>query len=219
MLAKTLLLLISSCLALTTLDVTPGGVAASFYSFNSSFKSLKTDVTVNFARGKPLYFWSHQFSLSPLGSANTGYIGIQGDSSLFNGTSVGRGTIFSIWASLAAQPLDSRTVCGVFGGEGTGYSCRLPFDWQDGTRYRYHVFRVAGSNDSDVWFGASVEDLTTEIVSLIGKIQVPPAWGDLMGPTVFFVEYYGDLQSCQSLPYTVAIIETPIVSTGVAVTR
>jgi hypothetical protein len=37
--------------------------------------------------------------------------------------------------------------------------------------FRYHVFRVAGSNASDVWWGSSVEDLSTQIVSLIGKIQ------------------------------------------------
>ncbi len=128
---------------------------------------------------RPAYFFAHQFGLS--GGSN-GYIGLQGavplskaharhdvprlptgDTDLFNGTQVGRGCIFSIWQSLNATALDSRAVCGVFGGEGTGYSCRIPFEWRDGKAYDYHLFRVAGANVSDTWFAASVEDVETQV--------------------------------------------------------
>jgi hypothetical protein len=117
------------------LDMTPGGCAASYYTFNSTFRSLVTDVSFLFVSGEPAYFWSHQFGVAG-GAGSNGYIGIQGDGSLFNGTSVGRACIFSLWNSLNAVALDENAVCGVFGGEGTGYSCRLEYPWVDGRSYR-----------------------------------------------------------------------------------
>lgn len=205
---------------LTGLDVVPGGLAASVYSWNEEdFFDLSTDVSIHYVQNTPSYFWSHQFGVRGSGGQN-GYIGLQGEGSLFNDTFLGRAAVFSIWNSVAGTPLANDAVCGEFGGEGTGFSCRRKFAWVDAHRYRLKVFRMASPSNAsgaEIWWGAGVEDLSTYQLHLIGQIQTPSNWtGTLHGPTIFFAEYYASLNGCADLPFTRIQIFTPVASGALA---
>jgi hypothetical protein len=39
---------------------------------------------------------------------------------------------------------------------------------------------------------------------------VSPLWTDLTGPTVFFTEYYGSVNDCESLPYVSCKVKSPV---------
>ena len=153
-------------------DLVPGGLAASQYDYSEpSFHILENDVVISYLKGIPPLFWSHQFGIANSGGQN-GYIGLQGDGSLFNDTQVGRAVVFSMWDSLSAQPLTKNAVCGKFGGEGVGFSCRLKYDWSDNAHYRYHV-TFLGVEGNSSWFMGSLTDLSTNIETKIGKIELP----------------------------------------------
>jgi len=82
------------------------------------------------------YFWAHQFRLI---GGEGGYIGLQTKGNRVDG-SLGKMAILSIWnAEEAAGPGTTR-----FDGEGTGWSCRIPYQWQAGRAYGLKVATVGG---------------------------------------------------------------------------
>src|SRR5215469_3208994 len=71
------------------------------------------------------------------GASIGGYVGLQTNGQRFGG-STGDTAIFSLWDATAA----SGPHCGVFGGEGNGYSCRLAYPISKNTYYRYRLWRL-----------------------------------------------------------------------------
>jgi hypothetical protein len=148
------------------------------------------------------YFWAHQFRLI---GGEGGYIGLQTKGNRADG-SLGKMAIFSIWDAEAAEgPGTIR-----FGGEGEGWSCRIPYPWQAGRPYRMKVFTPGGS-----WWGAKVRDEATGEVSDLGGIRVPQRWRNLDSWSIMWTEYYGGpLANCSDLPYSRVVFHTPWANDG-----
>lgn len=150
------------------------------------------------------YFWAHQFRMI---GGEGGYIGLQTDGNRADG-SLGKMAIFSIWDAAGAEgPGVVR-----FDGEGSGWSCRIPFAWEAGSAY---ALRVA--NGGDGWWTGQVRDEHTGAVSDVGRIQVPGHWRQLDSWSVMWTEYYGTpVDSCRDLPHSSVVFGTPIANGGEA---
>ena len=62
--------------------------------------------------------------------------------------------------------------------------------------------------------GAWIIDTSTEQETFIGKIKVPGSWQWLDDSSVVWVEYYGQVNNCSSIPYAKALFEQPVADDG-----
>jgi hypothetical protein len=148
------------------------------------------------------YFWAHQFRIE---GGEGGYIGLQTKGNRADG-SLGKMAIFSIWDALGAEGMGTVR----FGGEGTGWSCRIPYMWEPGRAYRLRV-----STETAGWWDASVTDTVTGTTSWIGRIQVPETWGGLGTWSVMWTEYYGGaLRRCEELAHSRVVFGFPVADDG-----
>ncbi|HVF14490.1 MAG TPA: DUF3472 domain-containing protein [Acidimicrobiales bacterium] len=148
------------------------------------------------------YFWAHQFRLE---GGEGGYIGLQTKGNRADG-SLGKMAIFSIWDALGADGMGTVR----FGGEGTGWSCRIPYLWEAGRAYRLRV-----ASDRPGWWDAAVTDSVTGATSWIGRIQVPEGWGGLGSWSVMWTEYYGGpIRRCEELPHSRVVFGFPVADDG-----
>jgi hypothetical protein len=148
------------------------------------------------------YFWAHQFRLI---GGEGGYIGLQTKGNRADG-SLGKMAIFSIWDAVEAEgPGTTR-----FGGEGTGWSCRIPYQWQAGRAYGLRVYTPGGG-----WWAGLIRDEATGEVHELGGIRVPGHWRNLDSWSVMWTEWYGGpLGSCNDLPYSSVVFGTPTAEAG-----
>ena len=120
-----------------------------------------------------------------------GYAGIQTKGNLANGT-VGDLAIFSIWDASSAIP-GPDSGCLPFGGEGIGYSCRLPITMSANNKYEITI--SPDLERGDKWWKASFTHIDLNITKFIGSIEAPFAnlassrWGN-------FIEYWGPKTEC-----------------------
>ncbi len=142
------------------------------------------------------YFWATQFWFK---NGDGGYFGLQSNG-LVRGATVPKSAIFSIWGATGAYG----PACQTFGGEGTGYSCRIEYPWVEGREYtmRLHEICCAELPANDEVWGAWVRDTSTGIETFIGAITVPGHWGWLQRWYNRFTEYFGPVADCPYLPYT-----------------
>lgn len=141
------------------------------------------------------YFWAHQFRTE---RGEGGYIGLQTKGNRVDG-SLGKMAIFSFWDTLGAEGTFQR-----FGGEGEGWSCRIPFFWTAGEAYRLRV-EVVDEDPSTVVWGASVDG------DEFGRILAPAGWGRMGSWSVMWTEYYGGpLARCEDLPYSRVVFSMPL---------
>jgi hypothetical protein len=137
-----------------------------------------------------------------------GYGGIQSQGILANGQ-LSDLAIFSVWDAIQAIPGDANAGCVVFGGEGKGYSCRVPIDLVVGHSYRM-TFGVDQNRGSD-WWEATVEDLMSGKTQDLGSIQTSQAnlyaanWNN-------FIEYWGPDIPCDSVGPGTAKFSNPVAS-------
>jgi hypothetical protein len=154
-----------------------------------------------------MYFWAHQFQLD---GGEGGYLGLQTKGNRADG-SLGKMAIFSIWDAVEAEgagPEGSGAVR--FGGEGTGWSCRIPYRWVAGDTYRLRVWTEGGG-----WWSATVADEGSGQAHAIGRIRVPGDWGRLGSWSVMWTEYYGPpLRRCTDLAHSCAVFGTPTAEDG-----
>ena len=149
------------------------------------------------------YFWAHQFRMI---GGEGGYIGLQTKGNRVDG-SLGKLAIFSIWDAEEGRGPAVR-----FGGEGTGWSCRIPYQWQAGRAYAMRVAAAGGG-----WWEAAVRDEATGEVSQIGAIRVPEHWRNLDSWSIMWTEYYGPpLKSCRDLAYCSVVFGAPTANDGEA---
>jgi len=148
------------------------------------------------------YFWAHQFRMI---AGNGGYIGLQTKGNLADG-SLGKMAIFSVWDAEEAEGP------GVvpFSGEGSGWSCRIPYQWQAGRAYAMRVSTPGGG-----WWSGQIRDEQTGKVSDLGGIRVPEHWRQLDSWSVMWTEYYGPpLSACRDLAHSSVIFVTPTANGG-----
>lgn len=148
------------------------------------------------------YFWSHQFGLV---GGEAGYAGLQ----TLGSNPRGKIAIFSIWQAEAAE---GPVMAGPFGGEGTGQTARIPFDWEPNAAYRLWV-AAAGS----ATWEAGVADSRTGAEHLIGRIRVPATWAGLKDVSIMWTERYaGPLSVCSDIRHASARFTTPVADGSVA---
>ncbi|HEX3621618.1 MAG TPA: DUF3472 domain-containing protein [Acidimicrobiales bacterium] len=172
-------------------------------TLKAGYKSFEHRLTPEVDPGPDAtYFWAHQFRLI---GGEGGYIGLQTKGNRVDG-SLGKMAIFSIWdAEEAEGPGTVR-----FSGEGTGWSCRIPYLWEAGRTYAFRVFTPGGG-----WWGAVVRDETTGDEQEIGGIRVPGHWRNLDSWSVMWTEYYGPpLNSCSDLAYSSVVFGNPTAEAG-----
>ena len=154
-----------------------------------------------------MYFWAHQFRTL---SGEGGYIGLQTKGNRADG-SLGKMAIFSFWDTLGAEgPGVVR-----FGGEGVGWSCRIPYYWEPGRAYRLRV-ELVERDGGEAWWQGSVGDLDSgEAMQEFGCICAPAGWGGLGTWSIMWTEYYGPaLARCSDLDYSKVTFSTPMAETG-----
>jgi hypothetical protein len=123
-----------------------------------------------------------------------GYGGIQSKGILADGT-ISDLAIFSIWNGLGAIP-GAGAGCTPFGGEGIGYSCRIPITLIAGNKYEisFGVDTARGPQ----WWIATISDLTKGMRSVIGSIETNSKiakasnWNN-------FIEYWGQSVPCDAV--------------------
>jgi len=123
-----------------------------------------------------------------------GYGGIQSNGILADGT-ISDLAIFSIWNGLGAIPGDGAG-CTRFGGEGIGYSCRIPITLKAGNKYEisFGVDKARGPQ----WWIATIADLTQGTKKIIGSIETNSLnakasnWNN-------FIEYWGQAVPCDAV--------------------
>lgn len=175
----------------------PRGTYTDWWWESASFSRVEHVLTPEIDPGADTtYFWAQQFRTE---TGEGGYIGLQTKGNRADG-SLGKMAIFSFWDTLAAEgPGVVR-----FGGEGEGWSCRIPFYWEAGRAYRLGVGVVDEDADTIVW-GASVDGQE------FGRILAPARWGRLGHWSVMWTEYYGGpLARCEDLPYSRVTFATPV---------
>jgi hypothetical protein len=145
------------------------------------------------------YFWSHQVAL--LGG-EAAYVGLQTMGAEPNG----KIAIFSVWAALDAE---GPAYAAPFGGEGTGMTVRIPYEWVPGRRERLSV-----RADGDGWWRAEVAD------QLIGRIRVDAAWGGLASTSIMWTERYTPpVRTCADVGHAVAWFGSPSAEGGLTPDR
>ena len=123
-----------------------------------------------------------------------GYGGIQSKGILADGT-ISDLAIFSIWNGLGAIP-GAGAGCTAFGGEGIGYSCRIPITLIAGNKYEIS-FGVDVARGPQWWI-ATISDLTKRTKSVIGSIETNSRiakasnWNN-------FIEYWGQSVPCDAV--------------------
>jgi hypothetical protein len=133
-----------------------------------------------------------------------GYGGIQSKGILADG-SISDLAIFSIWNAVGAIP-GTGAGCTPFGGEGIGYSCRIPIKLVAGNKYEIS-FGVDASRGPE-WWKATISDLTKGTKSVIGSIKTNSRvakasnWKN-------FIEYWGQSVPCNAVGAATAKFYVP----------
>jgi hypothetical protein len=123
-----------------------------------------------------------------------GYGGIQSKGILADGR-VSDLAIFSIWNGLGAIPGDGAG-CTPFGGEGIGYSCRIPISLVAGNKYEIS-FGVDSTRGPE-WWVATISDLSLGTQKIIGSIQTNSLTAKATN-WYNFVEYWGQAVPCDAV--------------------
>ncbi len=131
--------------------------------------------------------------------AHGGYFGFNTDSS-------GKGqALFSLWN--ADKAIGEH--CKEFGGEGVGWSCRMPFDIKPNVIYKLRLARTR-TDAEGVWWGGWITEASTKERS-IGEIRVKKEMNTIRpGSIMNFSEYFGDVrEKCRTVPFSIFAVAPP----------
>jgi len=134
-------------------------------------------------------------------------MGLQTNGSM-QGEWVGKMVIFSMWDALAAEPGPGAS-CEWFTGEGEGWSCRKKYNWVEGHTYCLRIEAYGVDEQENEWWGAWIIDTSTSEEIFLGKIKVPASWQGMDDYSAVWVEYYGQVNDCDSITYAKAHFEQP----------
>ncbi|MBS3788574.1 DUF3472 domain-containing protein [Candidatus Bipolaricaulota bacterium] len=202
-------------------DTTPGGLAYVNYDWpccptyynGTQVGFYNFDVFLTIEEAPPAsshYFWAHQFDFK---NGEGGYLGLQ-TRGMIKGEATGKVAIASIWHALDAKPGPNGS-CEQFTHEGYGWSCRLRYDWKEGRSYRLRLWELQGAEhpNQDEWWVTAIKDTVTGDETTIGKFKVPAEWKWLHW-SISWVEYYGTVEDCESIPYAKARFSRPSADAG-----
>ncbi|HMC51202.1 MAG TPA: hypothetical protein VKI64_00465 [Acidimicrobiales bacterium] len=146
------------------------------------------------------YFWSHQFWIE---GGEAGYAGLQTEGS----EPTGKIAIFSVWGAVRAQ---GPSYAAAFGGEGSGFSVRIPYEWRVGSTYRLSIAAAGAAR-----WSARVTELGGDLDRPVGEIEVPSGWGGLRDVSVMWTERYsGPLSSCADIRRAETVFSVPVAEGG-----
>jgi anti-sigma B factor antagonist len=135
--------------------------------------------------------------------AHGGYLGFNTDD---EGESQ---ALFSLWNADKASGLN----CMEFGGEGEGWSCRMPVDLKSNVVYRLRLARTR-TDAEGVWWGAwiyqeAAAGAKTELS--LGEIRVKKEMNLIIGESINnFSEYFGHtVARCSSVPVSILVVAPP----------
>ncbi len=172
------------------------------------------DFYLTIEKEAPTYYWAHQYWFV---GGDAAYMGLQTVTN--NNCENTKIALFSIWnAKNAASAPDGTSSS--FGHEGSGWSCRINYNWQEGRMYQLRVWDLGAVSDADNdhWWGAWVTDIATEQTEFIGKILVPSKFKGLSSDSVDFVEFYGNQDRqrhpCSDIQYTKTTYKYPTLNNG-----
>ena len=181
-----------------------------FYLPFTGFYNFDILLTIDVDPGiQSAYYWAHQFHFK---NEKVGYMGLQ-TNGLMQGEWVGKMVIFSMWDALAAEPGPGAS-CEWFTGEGEGWSCRKKYNWVEGHTYCLRIEAYGVDEQENEWWGAWIIDTSTSEEIFLGKIKVPASWQRLDNYSSVWVEYYGKVDECNSIPYAEARFKQPTANDG-----
>jgi hypothetical protein len=144
----------------------------------------------------------HYYSMSSLfkGQSYGLYAGLQTNGNLGNGQDVGNIYVFSVWNAKTAKP-DNGSTATPFGGEGVGYSLRMPYDWKVGTTYTISMLRERFDSTANAGTGgwiwsSNILDKSTGKVTRIGEITGTAQSINLQGSSAFHERFKGSSPVC-----------------------
>jgi len=141
------------------------------------------------------------------------YIGLQTDMRDPSNNLVGRGLVFSIWNAVGATWGTPGGWCAPFDGEGTGMSCRFPFNWREGVAYYMTVGTAGLSPDGfPMWQGLVLETDTGAVIDL-GTIHSTPTDAQMSVWGSSWIEHHEPFHDC-SIMHTTGVWFTPPGSHG-----
>jgi hypothetical protein len=207
-LAAVALSMVLGAASAVTIGATPAQAAQhrdahmyAYWNFNGANGFWNVDQQVRIATKAHHTYWAMNwgFTVTP---NEGGYMGLQTNGIRFDG-STGETAIFSLWNANAA----SGSGCGRFGGEGVGYSCRVPYAFGTGVYYRYRLWRL-NTDAGGQWWGAWMQNTATGADTYIGSIRVAAA-KTLTTTPMNFTEYWGEDVGCNNVPVSVAYYTQP----------
>jgi len=195
-------------------NLTPGHMAVGWYDWpwvsDKGFDNFEVLLTIDVDPGiQSAYYWAHQFGFK---GGDIGYMGLQTNGHM-QGQWVGKMAIFSIWDALDAET-GLGASCEWFTGEGEGWSCRKRYDWVEGRTYCLRIEAYGVDEQENMWWGGWIIDTSTSEEIFLGKIKVPASWKGLDTSSAVWVEYYGKVLDCNSIPYAEAYFEQSIANDG-----
>lgn len=166
-----------------------------FSGLDSTFWNV--DQYIQVQQKAPTTFWAMQVFFAD--SNDAGYMGLQQ-------RAAGEGdiAIFSLWNANAARG----SSCGTFGGEGVGYSCRMPFDVIEGNWYRLRLWRME-TEGANQWWGAWIYSYNTNTDYYVGSIRVPAKGHSTINGVLNFSEYWGQSVDCDKVPLSLVNLTQP----------
>lgn len=179
---------------------------------SSGYNNLDFFLTIE--KEAPNFYWAREYSFV---NGKSAYMGLQNSAS-FKGEKT-KIAIFSIWDSKGVESA-ANGFSEAFGHEGSGYSCRIKYNWQEGRKYRVRVWELEKvvAPETGTWWGSWVMDMETEKEEFIGKILVPESWQRLAPISANFTEYWGSQDGnrhpCSTVGYTHTIYDYPTMSNG-----
>ncbi len=189
------------------LGVIPGGLAAGQYRFpTSNFDTMDAFITIEIDPGPTSsIFWAHQFFFEHGSGDDGAYLGLQTRGIAF-GRDVGKMAIYSVWNAVDAVAGPGATF-ERFGNEGSGYSIRLPYQYQQGVTYRFRV-----SREGSGWWGVTLRDMSSGGEVSVGRILGKATWSGLSSYVANFTEGYSRVSSCAALEHARARFDQPAAS-------
>ena len=150
------------------------------------YTEMSVDITVHQDDFEDYFFYAHTIYLNGENTDNDEpnimYAGFQNKGSSSEGWIEKMG-IFSVWGAYEGtkEPNGWGTE---FGGEGTGYSVRIPYEWNVWKTYRLTI-KIIESDAKNNIFAASLTDLETGLTERIGRIPVSKNRGLMYSPVSF----------------------------------
>ena len=204
------------------------------WSWPAPVDSMEWDLVIETDPQTDGYYWAHQFSW--VGGLK-GYFGLQAfggyqedptpTATMPNGSPVEFTKIALFWVA-------GQTLTGELGDITGSKNARVAlqqepgvtfltinarYDWTACNVYRLRLARYSTEDDGSVWWGAWIENQTTNDITLLGRILVPSSWGQLQQFSTMYTARIDNapgaaVSTCSEPEPASAIFGTPTANDG-----